>query len=436
MTVLDAEYYRIMTAKQMSNIEFNEKQNEAYSMMVNRKSILLTGPGGVGKTAVIKIFRGMYQHHRKIAITSTTGTSAILLKGTTLHSYLGIGYGDASVERLVGKIEGWSWLRKRWWDLECLIIDEISMLDPDLFDKLEEVARRVRKNDRPFGGIQLILSGDFLQLPCVGTDKFCFEANSWDKCITSTVYLTEIIRQCDKVFQSCLNNVRIANVNSDVIELLESRKGVVLTNEYGIKPTKLYPTNYDVDRINDIELDKLAEDGRQFYEYEMDIKVLSNVSNRQSAIEKFVKNCTAPKDLQLCLGSQVMLLKNLDLENGLANGSRGVVKSFVGEVPIVQFLNGQERLIDYDIWEVEENDKPILRAIQLPLKIAYAISIHKSQGESLDYAEMDLSHVFEYGQAYVALSRIKSLEGLSIIDIDYDKIKSHPKALKFYELNT
>ena len=106
----------------MSNIEFNEKQNEAYSMMVNRKSILITGPGGVGKTAVIKIFRGMYQHHRKIAITSTTGTSAILLKGTTLHSYLGIGYGDASVERLVGKIEGWSWLRKRWWDLECLII--------------------------------------------------------------------------------------------------------------------------------------------------------------------------------------------------------------------------------------------------------------------------------------------------------------------------
>jgi len=206
-----------------------------------------------------------------------------------------------------------------------------------------------------------------------------------------------------------------------------------LTNDYGIKPTKLYPTNYDVDRINDIELDKLAEDGRQFYEYEMDIKVLSNVSNRQAAIEKFIKNCTAPKDLQLCLGSQVMLLKNLDLENGLANGSRGVVKSFVGEIPMVQFLNGQERLIDYDIWEVEENDKPILRATQLPLKIAYAISIHKSQGESLDYAEMDLSHVFEYGQAYVALSRIKSLEGLSIIDIDYDKIKSHPKALEFYE---
>ncbi len=128
-----------------------------------------------------------------------------------------------------------------------------------------------------------------------------------------------------------------------------------------------------------------------------------------------------------------MLLKNLDMQNGLANGSRGIVTRFVGDMPVVRFLNGEERVIDHANWEVEENDKKILRAQQLPLKVAYAISIHKSQGCSLDYAEIDLSGVFEYGQAYVALSRVKSLDGLSIIDIDYDYIQAHPEAVEYYE---
>jgi ATP-dependent DNA helicase PIF1 len=141
----------------------------------------------------------------------------------------------------------------------------------------------------------------------------------------------------------------------------------------------------------------------------------------------------APETLQLCIGAQVMLLKNLDIPNGLANGSRGIVLGFVSDMPKVRFLNGEERIIDYNIWEVEENGKEILRAKQVPLKVAYAISIHKSQGCSLDYAEIDLSNIFEYGQAYVALSRVKSLEGLSIIDIDYDYINAHPTATEYYE---
>jgi ATP-dependent DNA helicase PIF1 len=369
---------------------------------------------------------------RNIGITSTTGTSAILLAGTTLHSFLGIGYGRESVEVLYSKIMKRPHIRKRWIDLDCLIIDEISMLDPDLFDKVEILARKIRQSLRPFGNIQLILSGDFLQLPCVGTDTFCFEADSWDRCVTNTIYLTEIIRQDDKMFQTCLNKVRIATIDEEVRNLLDSRKGVVLTNEHGIKPTKLFPTNYDVDRINNMELDKLALEGVEFYQYDMDIKVVSSVSNKQAVIERFKKNCTAKDELQLCVGAQVMLLKNLDLDNGLCNGSRGVVTKFIDEKPVVKFLNGQERVIMDEIWEVEENDKPILRAIQIPLKVAYAISIHKSQGDSLDYAEIDLSSIFECGQAYVALSRIKNIEGLSVIDIDYDKIKAHPKALEFY----
>jgi len=384
-------------------------------------------------TAVIKMFMKVYQKHRKMAVTSTTGTSALLLNGTTVHSYLGVGYGNGSVKSLVDKIYEWSWLKKRWNMLECLFIDEISMLDPELFDKLEEIARIVRCNNAPFGGIQIVLSGDFLQLPCVGTNNFCFEAKSWNKCIKRTVYLNEIMRQGDNTFQEVLNKVRVGNIDNQVKNILDSRIGAKLNNEFGIKPTGLYSQNNDVDIINDQELDKLADDGRQFYEYNMEIVFYPGVTNKTSSLDKFKKYCIAPETLQLCIGAQVMLLKNLDIPNGLANGSRGVVTGFISDIPLVKFLNGEERLIEQNVWEIEENEKKILRAQQIPLKVAYAISIHKSQGCSLDYAEIDLAGVFEYGQAYVALSRVKSLEGLSIIDIDYDCIEAHPKATAYYE---
>lgn len=384
-------------------------------------------------TAVVKMFMKAYQNSRRMAVTSTTGTSALLLNGTTVHSYLGIGFGNGTVKSMVDKICAWDWLRKRWTSLECLFIDEISMLDPEVFDKIEEIARIVRRNTSPFGGIQIVLSGDFLQLPCVGTSKFCFESKCWDKCIKRTVYLNEIMRQGDNVFQEVLNKVRVGDIDDQVKKVLDSRIGAKLTNEFGIKPTCLYSQNSDVNIINDKELDKLALDDRQFYEYKMDIVVCSGVTNRSATLEKFKKFCIAPEILQLCEGAQVMLLKNLDIPNGLANGSRGVVTGFDGDMPRVRFLNGQERVIEQNIWEVEENDKKILRAQQVPLKVAYAISIHKSQGCSLDYAEIDLSDVFEYGQAYVGLSRVKSLEGLSIIDINYDYIDAHPKAVEYYE---
>jgi ATP-dependent DNA helicase PIF1 len=409
------------------------RQREVYEALTSGKNVFITGAAGVGKTAVIKLFVTAHQHSKEIAVTSTTGTSALLLGGTTIHSYLGIGYGEGSVDSLVTKICAWSWLRKRWLALEVLFVDEISMMDPDLFDKLEEVARIVRADRRVFGGIQMVLSGDFLQLPCVGTNRFCFEAKTWDKCIDETILLTDIIRQGDVEFQSVLNSIRVGKITKKVRKTLDSRIGIELVNDHGIKPTRLYSKNCDVDHVNELELDNLAQNNRQFYEYNMDIVVYAGVSNRSAAVDKFKKCCSAPETLQLCVDAQVMLLKNLDLPNGLANGSRGVITGFVGDMPVVKFLNGEERVIDYHVWEIEENDKKILRAKQLPLKIAYAISIHKSQGCSLDLAEIDLSNIFEYGQAYVALSRVKSLEGLSLIGINYDSIQAHPVAVEYYD---
>ena len=414
------------------SVPLRDKQRRALALLANKKSLFLTGPGGVGKTAVLKYFAS--NCNSNVAITSTTGTSAILLNGTTLHSFLGIGLGKETVKKLVKKIGDQRWLSNRWRLLECLVIDEISMMHPDLFDKLEEVARIVRNDSRPFGGIQLALSGDFLQLPCVGTMNFCFQAKSWEKCVPNVICLNEIIRQGDKKFQKCLNSVRVGNITKEVRDILDSRLRATLSNEYGIKPTKLYAKNIDVERENDIELDKLATDSREFYAYEMTLEIPNTLQgSKEYLLRKFQKYCPVADHIELCIGAQVMLVKNLELACGLANGSRGVVIGFSSEdMPIVRFLNGEERTIGIDNWEIENKNQKTLKAYQIPLRVAYAISIHKSQGCSLDYAEIDLSDIFEYGQAYVALSRVKSLKGLSIIGINYECMQADPVAVEYY----
>jgi ATP-dependent DNA helicase PIF1 len=420
---------------QQTNLRLTQKQMEAYNSIKKGQNVFLTGSAGTGKTSVIKSYVKEYGFRRRIAVTSTTGTSALLLGGTTIHSYLSILLGKESLSQLYNRISSRQFTLSKWTKLDCLIIDEISMLDPDLFDKLENLARLLRKNDKPFGGIQLVLSGDFLQLPCVGTDNFCFESKSWNRCIEKTFVFTEIIRQADIEFQTCLNFLRFGVVNEEVINTLNSRIGVKLLNEFNIKPTKLYSRNIEVDALNDHELDILASDGREFYEYNREIKrIKSNLAEHY--IERAKKNCNAPENLQLCVGAQVMLLINMDMDSGLCNGSRGIITDIIDDIPVVQFLNGVSRAISHYSWSIQEGNETLMKIIQIPLRVAYATTIHKSQGSSLDYVEIDLSDIFDYGQAYVALSRVKRLEGLSIIDIDYDKIVAHPVAVHFYQSQT
>lgn len=415
-------------------VSLTESQQEAIDYMEKQYNVCITGPAGTGKTEIIRKFVLLCKSKEiNLAITSTTGSSALLIGGTTLHSYLGIGYGSASVESLTSKILSYKWLRQRWNSLDCLIIDEISMLHPDLFDKLEEIARIVRANNRPFGGIQLILSGDFCQLPAVGCDKMCFESVSWNRCIKKVIHLKEIIRQQDPIFIEVLQKIRLGIIDRQVKDVIKSRVDVKLTNEHRIIPTRLYCKNINVDMINDQELEKLINQGKESYTYEMEFffdKI--TIQSKESIKERFIKNCTAKQHLQIVEDSQVILLRNLDLQNGLANGSRGIVTGFVNGFPNVKFLSGIERIIDWYVWEVEENDRLVMSARQLPIKIAYAISIHSSQGMTLDYVSIDLSDVFEHGQAYTGLSRVKTLNGLCVERVHFLRLKAHPKAIEFY----
>lgn len=412
------------------------KQQVCLESMLAGENVFITGAGGVGKSYIIEKFISIKKSSRYIGVTSMTGISALLIHGATLHSFLGIGLGNGSVEAIQYKIQNNGFLRQRWTTLNTLIIDEISMMSHVLFDKLDSVARLIRGTMRPFGGIQLILSGDFCQLPCIGVEnKLCIDAESWNKCIrkNNIVYLTHIIRQSDTIFQEFLNTVRMGIVNEFVVEILESRKNAVLSNEYGIIPTFIYTRRYNVAAHNNRELDILAEKGLEFFEYNMEINIEPHVKAKDYIIEKINNSTTAEKTLQLCVGAQVMLIKNL-FDGRMANGSRGIVTGFmdVSCIPIVKFLNGEEIAINYTQWAYEENNRHLAMITQIPLKVAYAITVHAAQGSTLDYVSMDLSNVFEYGQAYVALSRVKNIEGLSIIDYNVTKIKALPAAVEFY----
>ncbi len=430
----------------------NGEQQNILDLVMGGQNIFITGGAGVGKTFLINTISqsSLLRLYKKIAVTSTTGTSSILINGTTLHSYLGIGIGTNSVGAIHTTIMKKKYLRERWKTLDILIIDEISMLTAELFDKLEELARRVRKSEKPFGGIQLVLSGDFCQLPPIGVssgnENFCFEADSWEKCIPpdNVKLLKTIIRQSCPIFQETLNKLRMGIITDEVKDVFKNCFDRKLDNIYPeIQATNLFPLNDCVDSVNTKKFNKTAKKTKnQVYEYEREVEIYKGTSDdinprvRETVIDKYKKFSIVPEKLHLCIGCQVMLIHNLDLsdvgDKKLVNGSRGVVTRFVDDLPYVRFKNGKECLIDYHIWEIESNDIKYGKMIQIPLRLGYAFSIHKSQGCTLDLVKLDLTNIFDYGMGYVALSRVRDLESLSIKDIDWDRFKAHPKVIDYY----
>lgn len=423
------------------SIQLTEKQNNAYISMKNGNNVFLTGPAGCGKSFLLKYFIEYYKNENEkkngeIYITSTTGLSSLLIDGMTINRFSGIGTGEKDIETIIKKILKMKSIRNRWMNTSVLIIDEVSMMNPDIFDKLEIIARKIRKIEEPFGGIQIILSGDFLQLPPVKCDSFCFEAFSWDFVIQETFYFNEIIRQSDNKLQEILNYVRNGIINDDVKLYLNQCLNKELVTHNDIEPTLLFSKKNMVTTHNIKELNKLIEKDYKHYNYQSKYDFGKiNDENKIFFKEMLDSQYQIEDIITICVNSQVMLTVNMPDYN-LANGSIGIVIDFVlyekNHYPLVKFLNGTILAIKEHEYIIDEGGN-IVKKMQIPLILSWAITIHKAQGMSLDYVKTDIGNsIFEYGQAYVVLSRIKNIEGLSLININYNTIKAHPKVLDYY----
>lgn len=418
----------------------SQGQQLAIRAVLDGKNILLTGPAGGGKSFCLKRLKDIYEKKNlNIGITSTTGASAIIIEGSTIHSWSGIGI-CGSGESALKQVKSRKAPQQRIVTTSLLIIDEISMMSDVILDILDYVFRIVRNSTKAFGGMQVVLCGDFFQLKPVKCDTFAFESPNFDHLINEVHELTQIFRQTDVAFCKALNEVRVGEVSPETVALFESCIGREFQGD--IKPTELYPVNEDVDRFNEDELWKLVTETNPVRQIDSLDEIIEKPKGRFPLERKFLdeckarlnKDCMAPENLQLCVGAQVMLIKNLNVAAGLANGSRCIIIGFAPQgQPIVRFLNGHEMIMQTAVWSMRVSETARIRRTQFPLKLAAAVSIHKSQGCSLDLARIDLGQrIFSDGQFYVAASRVRSIEGLSVISINWNKLTTSQKVKDFY----
>lgn len=432
-----SKYWQYHKTPIMDKFIPNQEQEYVLGLIDSGKNIFINAPAGTGKSALIKYYVQHNQFKKVIGLTSTTGISALNLGGSTIHSFLGIGLGNEDIEDLYDRIIRNASKRDLWLKLDLLIIDEISMLHPDLFNKLEKIARKVRENKLKFGGIQLVITGDLLQLPCVSRNStLIINSSKFLKCIDYTIELRNIVRQPDQIFKVVLNKIRVGNIDTQVKNILKSRF-LKYPETNLIKPTKLFCTKRSVQDLNEKSLNKLAALGYEFREYNMTFKDEGCPISFDYIVKNFIKNSTTPSTLQICEKAQVMLTFNLS--PNLVNGSRGIVTSFTPEnYPVVEFVDGKTcvvKPIKFSLFHTLKNGKikEVGYATQIPLKIAYALTIHSCQGLTLDCVSIDLRETFEYGQAYTALSRVKTLDGLYLKKFNFAIIKAHPEALDFIQ---
>ena len=388
------------------------KQSEALEILKMGHNVYLTGAAGSGKTYLLNQYIDFLKKKGvTIGVTASTGIAATHMNGSTIHSWAGIGIKKYLDEWEFDALLQKQYLAKRFQNTKVLIIDEVSMLDYQRFDLLDKVCRGFKQVDAPFGGMQIILSGDFFQLPPItkNTNEFCFISKSkvWNNMDLKVCYLQEQHRQEDGALVDLLNNIRRNNVGEDVLAPLRTRYRKKIEGD--ILPTKLYTHNADIDRINNEELEKV----------EGELKVYGMVTKgRKNLIESLKKSCLAQEELRLKIGSVVMFLKNNHMKK-YANGTLGKVIGFSNmDFPIVKTYDGREIEVMPESWVIEDNGKIKAELKQIPLRLAWAITIHKSQGMSLDAAEIDLSKSFVEGMGYVALSRIRAFEGLRLMGLN------------------
>jgi ATP-dependent DNA helicase PIF1 len=423
-------------------MQLNKDQEYTFEVVKTGRNVFITGQGGVGKSELVKKISEWYEERGKcIHVTALTGIAALNIKGKTLHRWAGIGLGEGKPEDLLRKVRRHPKGRANWSNTSILVIDEVSMLSPELFTKLDYIGRNIRGINAPFGGMQLIFCGDFCQLGPVPVDAYCFESPLWAECDFTVCYLRENMRQSDELFQKMLAEIRMGYASEETRGILRSRLDTHVGTEE-IKPTKLFSNRASVDEINIKELKKLenGDTKTQLYIAFDDVTEGDySEEQRETFLGLLEKSYQARKNLYLKVGAQVMLIANLEPEAGLVNGSRGVVVGFevINENenrPVVKFLNGITRLMVHHMWEFEIDDDIMLTRSQIPLILAFAATVHKAMGLTIDCIEVDLGNtIFAKGQFYTALSRVKSLEGLSITQLNFNKLLCDPKVRAFYE---
>ena len=419
----------------------NNKQQLAVDQTLNGENILITGPAGTGKSYTIKhIIELLQANGKKIGLTATTGTAAFIIGGQTIHSFMGLGIDDSSIADIFIKIKNRSTIYKTLAELDVLIIDEVSMLDTILFEKISNLLCYVKSHslkdtellNKPFGGIQIILIGDFCQLAPVN-GFYCFLSKLWERANIKVVLLEELVRQNDDIlFQQILQIIRKGKCTDNILKVLNALKNTQFDDE--IIPTKLYPKNFNVDKINEIEIRKLKEAGNETLMY----KAEATKDNIKS-ISKY--------DVELVENSQVIVTRNIDIAAGIVNGMRGIIKNLFKDSVIIKDVDGNLHNILYytDVFDKTDKTAKTGKAgkagkaaaksyiLHMPLKVSYALSIHKSQGMTIDALEIDLGdNIFTCGQGYTALSRAKSLKCIKIIDVSKQSFKINPYVKAFY----
>ena len=387
-------------------------QGLALEIMLSGQSVLLTGPAGAGKTFVLNQFVRLAKHEGKhVSVTATTGLAATHLGGSTIHSWSGMGINDSLPPGFADHIaRGRREIIER---TDILIIDEISMLHDFRLDMIDEICRIVRKKDEPFGGIQVIMSGDFFQLPPINRGDsraggFVVNSNVWQELDPVICYLSEQHRQDDEVLLDILNAIRAGELRRHHAEQLLARTEVYPDDAELL--TELHTVNVDVDSLNEAKLDELEGD---------DVTYGQTTTGSDNYVESLQRSVLAPAALRLKKGALVMAVKNSQ-DRKYVNGSIGTVIEFepYTDYPIIEFKNGKTVSMVPDTWELRDGDKKRASITQIPLRLAWAITVHKSQGMTLDAARIDLRKAFVEGMGYVALSRVKNLNNLYLTGIN------------------
>jgi ATP-dependent exoDNAse (exonuclease V) alpha subunit len=398
-------------------------QDQALAVLKCGYNVFITGAAGSGKTYLLKEYiEYLRKHGIGVGVTASTGIAATHLDGTTIHSWSGLGMKDILDEDDLEKLSRKPYLRERFKATSVLIIDEISMLSQEQFEGLNLICQKLKRNEAPFGGLQIILCGDFFQLPPIGReDIFVCEAPLWQKTNFKICYLEEQYRHLDKKFISILDSVRKNQTKGKILDLLSQT--ITKAEDVSDKITKLYTHNANVDEINNKELGAMPGKGTTYK--------MTDYGD-EHLVKHLKSSCLANEELILKKGALVMFLKN-NFELGYVNGTLGTVsKCEKGENPLVLTKDGRYITVPLANWEIEdEQGKKVLAMVQqYPLRLAWAITVHKSQGMTLDEALIDLSHSFTPGMGYVALSRVRTLEGLHLLGFNEIALKVSNKAIQ------